>query len=111
MATEHIPSASAVHAKEPPEESDLVWFDQQQERVRKWLDEIPDFTHKADFERPKGWVGFANGSSFSSIGVSSVEEWEDPTLLNDLQRSKHGILGGMFCCFIGCRRLSPSEFN
>ena len=65
------------------------------DRVRRWLDETPDF-------RPKGDLMISNSRAASlnnNSSTSYLEEWEDASLFEAL-RSRNRFLG-LFCCFQG----------
>ena len=88
--TSHSSSSEARQAEE-----DYSLHIEQQIRVQKWLEEIPDMVPQAT---NKSWTIFRERGSCSSLTVN-LEEWEDVSLYEALQSTNRGR--GMFCCFRG----------
>ena len=70
-----------------------------EERVRQWLDEIPDVRAKEDVLITKNRKTFIlKSSSFTSY----LEDWEDESLFEALE--SRGRFSRIFCCFQGFYR-------
>ena len=70
-----------------------------EERVRQWLDEIPDVRAKEDLIITKNRKTFIRkSSSFTSY----LEDWEDESLFEALE--SRGRFSRIFCCFQGFYR-------
>ena len=79
---------------------------EQQNRVRQWLDTIPDIRLKADVPTSKRWAS-RKSASFSSMSVIVLEEWEDESLFDALETQNRN--SGVFCCFRGIFRVAQSQ--
>ena len=70
-----------------------------EERVRQWLEEIPDGRAKEDLLITKNWKTFIRKSSSFT---SHLEDWEDESLFDALE--SRGRFSRIFCCFQGFYR-------
>ena len=97
-------SLTAVACSE--EQEGLQMQIEQQNRVRQWLDTIPDIRLKADVPTSKRWAS-RKSASFSSMSVIVLEEWEDESLFDALETQNRN--SGVFCCFRGIFRVAQSQ--
>ena len=80
-------------------ENDELLYKEQLDRVRQWLDQIPNVTPKTAAPTPRSWFSLRNNTSSSTLSWGNLEESEEELLFEDLQDQHRPA--GVFSCFRG----------